>query len=958
MVLRISNRSTKPEGGFFPLLNKTPIDLSRYGIYSNINPNENNCLLECFKAKGMDITALYEMVKCQYIPKIKFPIIAEKLNIQLNYTTLHENFEVNKIIRYNKNPDLDQIDITCIYNHYFIREKTEYTRYAVENFEEVCNEKNWKGIVSKRKTGTYKRDSRYFIDSLDVIRLMLKNKDKYFREITGQEMYKLYNFKNLEKEIFDDLSYNATVTDKKKNIGGNLKETKLAAPPAALFNVNETYFFDFETFTENEFHEEYICFTDRHALGFESDDRKSCGQKMLDSICSEHGIDIKKYYKSKYLENKKGKLTDEEKSEIIEYKNHVRLNAHNLSYDWKFIQKFIIEPETIELKSRMILAKGSYKAYGKIITLVFCDTLNMINMPLGKFGKTFNLDCKKELLPYSIYTKENYKKGHLELDICLDALVKHEDPYKKLSKDKIKNLKDEFIQNCKEWNCLRDDMVDIKIYAKKYCFMDCITLKNGWEQFRTWVNEGLELEVNHYYTLASLADSYLNKEGCYDGCYKIGGVPRAFIQKCVVGGRTMTANNAKYHIKKLMDDFDANSLYPSAMERLGRVLGGYLKGAPKVIENFEPEKYDGYFVCVKITKVGKKFKFPLASIHQKGSSRNFTNDVVGATMYLDKIALEDLVNFQKVEYEFINGYYFDEGRNDKIAPTMRHLYNQRVKFKKAKNPIQLVFKEVMNSAYGKSIMKPQEKNIVYKKENELEKFVSYNHNQICQYQRLETYKNPNCKYQEETRFKVEVMKAIDDHFSMPHIGVEVLSMSKRIMNEVMCLAEDLNLRMYYQDTDSIHIMREDVPLLNEGFKEKYDRELIGKTGLHLFSGDFDLDGADTVVSVESFFLGKKCYFDSLEGKGENGEIINGAHVRMKGISQDAMDAKCDELNCSARDIYHKLYYRTDDNSIDIDTKNTDYNIKFNLVANKPKFVRTFNNKIQSKREFFRRVSFN
>ena len=35
-------------------------------------------------------------------------------------------------------------------------------------------------------------------------------------------------------------------------------------------------------------------------------------------------------------------------------------------------------------------------------------------------------------------------------------------------------------------------------------------------------------------------------------------------------------------------------------------------------------------------------------------------------------------------------------------------------------------------------------------------------------------------------------------------GVSLLSMSKRIMNEIMCLAEDLGIKIYYQDIDSMH----------------------------------------------------------------------------------------------------------------------------------------------------------
>ena len=33
---------------------------------------------------------------------------------------------------------------------------------------------------------------------------------------------------------------------------------------------------------------------------------------------------------------------------------------------------------------------------------------------------------------------------------------------------------------------------------------------------------------------------------------------------------------------------------------------------------------------------------------------------------VDKIALEDLIEFQKVEFEIIRGYYFNEGFNPKI----------------------------------------------------------------------------------------------------------------------------------------------------------------------------------------------------------------------------------------------------------------------------------------------------
>ena len=55
------------------------------------------------------------------------------------------------------------------------------------------------------------------------------------------------------------------------------------------------------------------------------------------------------------------------------------------------------------------------------------------------------------------------------------------------------------------------------------------------------------------------------------------GVIQHYISKSIVGGRCMTNSNKMFHVKKVAD-FDACSLYPSAMFR----MLGYLKGSPKV----------------------------------------------------------------------------------------------------------------------------------------------------------------------------------------------------------------------------------------------------------------------------------------------------------------------------------------------------------------------------------------
>ena len=102
------------------------------------------------------------------------------------------------------------------------------------------------------------------------------------------------------------------------------------------------------------------------------------------------------------------------------------------------------------------------------------------------------------------------------------------------------------------------------------------------------------------------------KSGCYDNVYQVSGVLQQYISKCVVGGRVMTANNKQYHVKKKIADFDACSLYPSAMY----FMLGFLKGLPKVLNNKDYtflEQEDGYFIRIKVIKLNKHLYFPLTS---------------------------------------------------------------------------------------------------------------------------------------------------------------------------------------------------------------------------------------------------------------------------------------------------------------------------------------------------------
>ncbi|ELP94707.1 hypothetical protein EIN_340050 [Entamoeba invadens IP1] len=264
-------------------------------------------------------------------------------------------------------------------------------------------------------------------------------------------------------------------------------------------------------------------------------------------------------------------------------------------------------------------------------------------------------------------------------------------------------------------------------------------------------------------------------------------------------------------------------------------------------------------------------------------------------MRVDNILLEDLIKFQQIENKNIRGYYWTGNKSDLLSNEMSKLYNLRRDIKKQGNLVQEVFKSIMNSSYGKTIQKPIKTDLVYKQ-------ISVNNNRDIQYD-ADRYLRKNSLLVKsfygvaENIRCFECNKSFDDFFVPNLIGVQTHTMSKRIMNEVMCLVEDLIISIYYQDDDSMHILKTRITELEDEYFKKYNRVLRG-SDMGQFHPDFDELSGD-VTSIESYFLGKKAYCDKLSN--ENNEVAH--HLRLKGIPDNL-------LNCQYEDpleLYKKLY---------------------------------------------------
>ena len=526
----------------------------------------------------------------------------------------------------------------------------------------------------------------------------------------------------------------------------------------------------------------------------------------------------------------------------------------------------------------------------------------------------FGLKVEKEVMPYELYNVidvEDLEPRNVQISLALEY-VKQSD-------------QSQFLDNLNRWNLLKpDNHFDALEYAKIYCEMDVNVLAKGYETFRKWCVDDLDLDIDRIVSSASLAYQYGVNQGAFEDCHSIAGVPREFIQRCIVGGRVLTARGEKFKVEdEKLVDFDAVSLYPSAIVR----QAGFLKGLPKVIKpDTDLTKVDGFFVECNIKSINIPRDFPLVSKKLDNGIRNFSNDLTG-TVYLDKIAYEDLKQFQDVEIEIVQGYYFDEGRQEVSAEVIKTLFNKRLEMKAKKNPSQMIYKLIMNSFYGKTIMKPitSELKFFYNVDS-LNKHIVRYHNYI-----------------EEITVNgeqaiVKQAKPIVEHFSSPHIGAEILSMSKRIMNEVMCTAEDNDMQIYYQDTDSMHLGQHHIPELVKIYKAKYGRDLIGKQ-LGQFHSDFDFDSDEEPYAIKSIFLGKKCYIDQVRTIKSGVEKLDNFHIRMKGVPGYAIKAEGPVM-----ETYERLFNGEE--------------IEFDLLAdNHVNFKRNKDFTMSSVLEFKRRIKF-
>lgn len=603
------------------------------------------------------------------------------------------------------------------------------------------------------------------------------------------------------------------------------------------------------------------------------------------------------------------------------------LHFHNLKYDSCFVLEVCDQVlHNIEKGNKIIsfsglffLNKTKYVFKCKdTLGVLSCSLANTISMYWAKIDQPAIRDkFKKEIFPYDALTSQNQEYCSLE------------DAFKYINPDE----QQQFVKNIEDLGLFtpehEQNSFNIKKYCGFYCERDCELLCMAWKQCRTLylgedktIDTPFSYDINKFLTVPSLSYKHFH-EKCFvermndKNIYGFHSALRCYEQLSVRGGRCMTRDNESWYLKEgacKIQDFDAVSLYPSAINRLYCFLG-IPKRLPEEFRGKDAEKllyytakeqeqrgdhpnvlFDGFTVTCYVKKVRKHLHFPILSYKTKENGCHWTNIPEPNTpLVLNEVNLMDIIKYHDADIEIVDGYVWDEGKSFTCQKVIKELFEFRYIAQSQENPLESTVKLMMNSSYGKSVLKmiKNEKKYVNGKDfdGHLERWGF----------KIEEFQEVSDKLWSVTHSKEYYdSKGIFNGDGIPNWwGTRILAMSKRIMSEVMCTAEDLGIMIYYTDTDSMLIDADGLSELEFEFKEKFGRDLIGRQ-MGKFHSDFKYasfcskelrssPAEETIVVAKKIYA---CRGQKIEDKGLLKPVL--LHKRMKGVPKFAIDDYCPE----------------------------------------------------------------
>ena len=403
----------------------------------------------------------------------------------------------------------------------------------------------------------------------------------------------------------------------------------------------------------------------------------------------------------------------------------------------------------------------------------------------------------------------------------------------------------------------------------------------------------------------TLAHETCQKRDCREEDPKIEELYQKVVQRGI-----LSDEERQYMFDHTIQDFDARSLYPTAMSRSFVPLGipEFFKCPPGTTEELlkkEPLPDDAYYVITKV-KYDKKLAIPCNCWKQEKPEPRcrWTNWVPQDVQLVRKQTdLLTMMEVQGAHFEIIGGCKWTHGKYEAIREFMPQLYEfRRLNHSGGfDHPIQEVAKLLMNSFYGKNVTKVREfeekmfplnpwqkqKDGTFKRVNGfdlVQDFIKKNFRRIIGLRLLGGIISLKIRTEDTGKF--------DTCF-----GCEVLAGSRALICRVSAAIEEITKQPpLYTDTDSLHVFGWQIGAISEWFQNKFGIPMIGGE-LGQFHPDFEPQGFKPgekfLGSVFFCGVGKKMYIDEVFG--DQGSTY--FHKRAKGIRAEWL----------SKDEYKQLY---------------------------------------------------
>lgn len=622
-----------------------------------------------------------------------------------------------------------------------------------------------------------------------------------------------------------------------------------------------------------------------------------CGQQMITYLHSKHGQD------------------------------HVYVWMHNATYD---IRQSLLG-QLRDVQYRDIIFRGSSQSmisitivYRGVTKITFRDTYCHLSCALSKTPKSFGLtnpDLGKEIMPYDMYD-DLPEDGTSEYEKIRDGI-----------KQELDTDFEGFEENARKWNCFftqdGKQWIDLYDYASKYCQIDCALLARVFSIYRRTFYELTGQCAFQCLTVTSIGQRWLLDAGVYDGCYTLAAPQRRYVQQSVVGGRTSlcideTGREKKSNTvactplvrRKIEDntmDFEAkiqdcvarsddvvcaidmNSCYPFAWVTLSKRLG-VPRGIPESHERMslgDLKRYRFWVATLCVQKSTRTSSLPVMSYKDEQNTRRWQTPSSGTTFILNNIDaalwMEEGIVFKdecKWCLTWSDRVPFDSGE------MIESLYEERKLVKKTArgNCIKLL----LNSIYGRTIMKPPESSveILTCTRTQLHKRLAKSYQTLIQ-----CLKIGRCSVTQkgESVFTFFIKRACSEeaYQNLSHWGALILSESKRNMQMGLQFMERDGLcpGVRYTDTDSYMVTQQYV---TKEFLQRFEGNKLGDLSNDLDPPQVAGKIIGETICIWSFFLAKKIYLmvniTPYEKEGKE-RIIISCKTRMKGIPEASVWAK-------------------------------------------------------------------